>query len=132
MNCLDLTLFTKNAHLASSGAFRHYQECVASFLPMVNQAERNDAKKENNTLFGRKQHVVYEKTTRCLRENDTLFEGKRHVVWEKTTRCFKKNDTSVEVEGGIGEGKEDFKEMISDEEESKSGDFEDSSFSPKV
>jgi len=36
------------------------------------------------------------------------------------------------VEGGIGEGKEDFKEMISDEEESKSGDFEDSSFSPKV
>ena len=53
---------------------------------------------------------------------------KRHVVWEKTTRCLRENDTSVEEEGE----EEDFKEMISDEEESKSGDFEDSSFSPKV
>ena len=84
---------------------------------MVNQAKRNDAKKETNTLF---------------EKNDTLFERKRHVGWEKTTRRLGENDTSVEVEGGIGEGKEDFKEMISDEEESKSGDFEDSSFSLKV
>ena len=72
------------------------------------------------------------KPTRCLRENDTLFMRKRYVVYKKTTRCLRENDTSVEVEGGIGEGEEDFKEMISDEEESKSGDFEDSSFSPKV
>ena len=67
-----------------------------------------------------------------MRENDTLFGRKQHVGWEKTTRGLRENDTSVEVEGGIGEGKEDFKEMVSDEEESKSGDFEDSSFSPKV
>ena len=74
-------------------AFWHHQECVASFLPMVNQAKINDAKKETNTLFEGKRHVVYEKTTRCLRENDTLFEGKQHVVLEKTTRGFKENDT---------------------------------------
>ena len=70
--------------------------------------------------------------TTLKHKNDTLFGRKQHVVWEKTTRCLWENNTSVEVEGGIGEGKEDFKEMISDEEESKSGNFEDSSFSPKV
>ena len=43
------------------------------------------------------------------------------------------NDTSVEEEQGEENfEEEDFKEMISDEEESKSGDFEDTSFSPKV
>ena len=57
-----------------------------------------------------------------------MFGRKRYVVLKKTTRCLGENDTSVEEEGG----EEDFKEMISDEEESKSGDFEDSSFSPKV
>ena len=50
-------------------------------------------KHKNDTLFGRKQHVVWEKTIRCLRENDTLFERKRHVVYEKTTRCLRENDT---------------------------------------
>ena len=89
-------------------------------------------KHKNDTSVEEKQHVVWRKTTRCLKENNTWFERKRHVVYEKTTRCLWENDMSVEVEGGIGEGKEDFKEMISDEEESKSGDFEDSSFSPKV
>ena len=59
-----------------------------------------------------------------MRENDTLFGRKRYVVWEKTTRCLRENATSVEEEV--------FEEVISDEEESKSGDFEDSSFSPKV
>ena len=72
----------------------------------------------------RKRHVVWEKTIRCLRENNTLFERKRRVVWEKTTRCLRENATSVEEEV--------FEEVISDDEESKSGDFEDSSFSPKV
>ena len=64
---------------------------------------------ENNTLFMRKRHVVYEKTIRCLRENDTLFMRKRHVVYEKTTRCLEKvtcrlmeNNPSVEVERGEG------------------------------
>ena len=80
--------------------------------------------RENDTLFGRKQHVVWGNTTRCLKENDTLFEEKRHVVWRKTTRCLWENATSVEEEV--------FEEVISDDEESKSGDFEDSSFSPKV
>ena len=65
--------------------FWHHQECVASFLPMVNQAKRNDAKKETNTLF---------------EKNNTLFMRKRHVVWEKTTRCLWENDTSVEEEQG--------------------------------
>jgi len=41
---------------------------------------------------------------------------------------LRENDTSVEEEGG----EKDFKEMISVDKESKSGDFEDSSFSPKV
>ena len=71
--------------------------------------------------------------TTLKHKNDTLVEEKQHVVWEKTTRCLWENDTSVEEEGGEKNfEEEDFKEMISDEEESKSGDFEDSSFSPKV
>ena len=53
-------------------------------------------KHKNDTLFGRKQHVVWEKTTRCLWENNTLFERKRHVVWEKTIRCLRENDTLFE------------------------------------
>ena len=53
-----------------------------------------------------------------------MFERKRHVGWEKTTRWLGENDTLVE--------EEDFEERVSDDEESKSGDFEDSSFSPKV
>ena len=68
-----------------------------------------------------------------MRENDTLFGRKRHVGLRKTIRGLRENDTSVEEEQGEKNfEEEDFKEMISDEEESKSGDFEDSSFSPKV
>ena len=51
----------------------------------------------------------------------------------KPTRCLRENDTSVEEEQGEKNFEEEFfKEVISDDEESKSGDFEDSSFSPKV
>ena len=57
-----------------------------------------------------------------------MFKRKRHVVLGKTTRCFGENDTSVIKEGGEG----DFEEGISNEKASKSGYFEDSSFSPKV
>ena len=52
--------------------------------------------KKNDTLFERKRYVVCEKTTRWLRENDTLFMRKRHVVWEKTTRWLRENDTLFE------------------------------------
>lgn len=62
------------------------------------------------------------------KETNTLFEEKRHVVLEKTTRDFGENDTSVVEEGG----EEDFEEVVADEKANKRGDFEDSSFSPKV
>ena len=42
----------------------------------------------NNTSLFQKQHVVFNKTTRCFQQNDTLFSIKRHVVFNKTTRCF--------------------------------------------
>lgn len=62
------------------------------------------------------------------KESNSLFEEKQHVVLKKTTRRLKENDTSVVEEGGEG----DFEEVVADEKASRSGDFEDSSFSPKV
>lgn len=42
----------------------------------------------NNTLFIKKQHVVYHKTTRCLPQNEPSFTTKQHVVYYKTSRRF--------------------------------------------
>ena len=43
--------------------------------------------------FTRKQHVVFNKTTRHFQQNNTSFSIKQHVTFTKTTRRFQQNNT---------------------------------------
>jgi len=44
----------------------------------------------NNTSFSKKQHVIFEETTRRFRRNNTSFLKKQHVTFEETTRRFRR------------------------------------------
>ena len=51
----------------------------------------------NSSVLSKKQHVIFNKTTRRFQQNNTSFSIKQHVIFNKTTRHFQQNKPTFSV-----------------------------------